>query len=507
MPKRKQPKTLADLALLRVVKMIRCACESWITALRQAASAGIMAYVTERENVTADCDTVHELLTSLLTGISVHQATLILKETIAVITNSYDSCNDLNLAPWNQNEMHNSVCVKILRTVLLSNTTEYEMKHIYSSFTQRLIIQTLDCVPELTILAFDSKTETDNSALMSTNIHHLKNLQHFQYEYHCTDDVVEELGLHCTELKTINLKYSRAVTDTSVQHLMKLKKLEYVHLLYTNISYQLYGSLLSELPNISNIAMMSETCDVLDHISKEKLNTIKQYVGLIHNIDNMTQKCPNLTTVKVYAFNQNLTKFIALTRLVNLQIMVGNSENCNLTEVLVGMGTRLSSLSLFYIRNVNISNIVMMCSALKSLVLEACTFVLLNENSEIDTELPHYRNLTEFKLVGDSFYQSDVRKLRHYVNLQVFECKRLDILTDDFIRDATRQGAFRNILRFWVEETGRGALTMSTVELLLQHCEHLREIGLLRNWRRVTPCQRSSLIERMRTTNVDLHIH
>jgi hypothetical protein len=507
MPKLKQPMTLADLALLKVVKMIRKACESWITTLREATRAGSEAYLKETQNVTADCDSVHEFLTSLLIRISAHQATLIMKETVTVITNYDDSCYELKWAMWYQEEMHNAVCVKILGAVLLSNTTEYETKRMSSSFAQKLIIQTLDCVPNLTILCFDTEIEMDNSALLSTNIHHLKKLQHFHYEYHCTDEVVEQLSLHCTELKTINVKYSRAVTDTSVQHLMKLKELEYVYLMYTTISYQLYGSLLSELPSIGNIATMSATCDVLDHISKEKLHTIKQYVGLIHNVDNITQKCPNLTTAEVYGLDQDLTNFIALTRLVNLQIMVGNSEKCNLTGVLIGMGNRLSSLSLFCIRNVNIANLVMLCSPLKSLVLEACTFVPLNGNAELDTELPHYRNLTEFKLVGNSCHQIDFRHLRHYVNLQILECKGVNILTDGFIRDAMRQGAFRNILRFWVEESGHGALTMRTVELLLQHCEHLREIGLMRSWRRVTPSQCSHLVERMRTMNIDLNIH
>jgi hypothetical protein len=97
--------------------------------------------------------------------------------------------------------------------------------------------------------------------------------------------------------------------------------------------------------------------------------------------------------------------------------------------------------------------------------------------------------------------------LRHYVNLQIFECKGVDMLTDDFIRDAMRQGAFRNILRFWIEETGDGALTMRTVELLLQHCEHLREIGLLKSWRRVTRSQYLDLMETMRIMNIDLQLH
>jgi hypothetical protein len=88
----------------------------------------------------------------------------------------------------------------MLWAVLPRSATKYNTTGISSSFGQKLIIQTLQYVPELTILCFDTGTEIDNSSLLSTNLHHLKKLQHFQYEYHCTDEVVEQLGLHCTEV-------------------------------------------------------------------------------------------------------------------------------------------------------------------------------------------------------------------------------------------------------------------------------------------------------------------
>ncbi|PNF15672.1 hypothetical protein B7P43_G14264 [Cryptotermes secundus] len=506
MPKLKQPCKLQDLVMLRVVKMLRKACESWIRALREAALTGSVAYLKETQNVTADCDTVHELLTSLLTGISAQQAALILKEIIPVITNYDDNCWELKRASWYQDEKHNTVCVKMLRAVLPAGAKEFVINCRSSGFAQKLIIQTLATVPDLTALTFHTNTEINNSALLASNIHHLKNLQEFEYFYHCTDDVVEQLGLHCTELKTVNLRESLAVTDTSIRHLMKLRKLEYLNLTYTDVSFPSYGSLLSRLPMIRNIDMLSLIDDVFNYIRKQELCTVTQFSGFIHNINIVRQKCPNLTKAKVYTFNKDLKNLTALIGLVNLHIINGNYEKCNLGAVLIGMGHRLIDLCLYDITDVNIAHIVMPCSSLKRLVLKGCTFVSQNKNSALDTYLPHYKSLIILKLIGNSSHQTDFHHLRYYDNLQVFECKGLDILTDDFIRDATRQGAFRNILRFWVEDTGLGALTMSTVELLLQHCEHLREIGLLRSWRRVTLSQCSDLIERMRSMNFDLQL-
>jgi hypothetical protein len=125
------------------------------------------------------------------------------------------------------------------------------------------------------------------------------------------------------------------------------------------------GLLLSDLPSVRNFVTMSPKCDVFDHISKEKLYTITQYTGYIRNINILTQKCPNITKAVVYSLNQDLTNLRALTRLVNLQIINVNYETCNLNAVLSDVGNRLSDLCLPAVKNINISDIVKLCSSLK----------------------------------------------------------------------------------------------------------------------------------------------
>ncbi|PNF15693.1 hypothetical protein B7P43_G14263 [Cryptotermes secundus] len=507
MPKLKQPMNLKELCLLRIVNTVRCAYEAWTTALREASRAGSEAYLKETLNVTADCGNVHDYLTSMSIEVSKHFAPLIINEFISIISVYYGMSYELKRAPWYDEDAHMNVCSKMLKAVLLNCTTEYDTKNIYFSFVQKIIIQTLDCVPELTTLAFDTRTNMDNSSLLTTNIHHLRNLQHFQYEYHCTDNVVEQLGLHCTELKTINLRESRAVTDASVQHLLKLKKIEYLNLTYTTVSFQAYGSLLSDLPSITNIDIMSRIYPLFNLISKENLYTITEFKGFISDIYTLTQKCPYVTTVEVYSLNYDLTILTTLTRLVNLKIMIGNSDSFNLNAVLSGMGERLNELRLSFVENVNIAHIVILCSSLKLLSLEECTFLPFKENSIIDKDLPHYRSVTELILLDNSPHQMYFRHLRHYVNLQHLECHGVDILTDDFIDETMRQGAFRNILRFCVLESDVGSLTMRTIELLLQHCEHLTEIGYLKTWSLLSQSQCTELRRRIRSMNLDVRIY
>ena len=85
-------------------------------------------------------------------------------------------------------------------------------------------------------------------------------------------------------------------------------------------------------------------------------------------------------------------------------------------------------------------------------------------------------------------------------------CTGVDILTDKFMTEAIQNGAFRNIEWFEVKETEYGALSMATVELLLNNCECLKTLGKLRSWRRLTPEDILSVTMRACSENLHLNI-
>jgi hypothetical protein len=55
----------------------------------------------------------------------------------------------LNTASSYDEETYNAVCQKVLRSVLLPSITD-DVRRILSGFTQKLIIQTLHCIHNLT---------------------------------------------------------------------------------------------------------------------------------------------------------------------------------------------------------------------------------------------------------------------------------------------------------------------------------------------------------------------
>lgn len=167
--------------------------------------------------------------------------------------------------------------------------------------------------------------------------------------------------------------------------------------------------------------------------------------------------------------------------------------------VLQGVGSRLQELELDMLSNVNMAHIVTLCPKLRVLRLIHCAFVQLQPNTTFPYDLPHFRSVEHLTITQHYREEFCGLILRHYVNVTEFSCHKADILTDDFMHDALRNGAFTNIRDFFVE--GSTFLTMRTIDLLLLHCESLNILGDLDTWTAVTKDNRTELRNRVRQRN------
>jgi len=153
----------------------------------------------------------------------------------------------------NAEEIHEALCTEMLQSLLGPSTTRYNTGLMFSCYEQPLVIHTFPSTPNLTNLVFGTAPETDNSVLLALNIRHLQNLVSFLCNYKCTDQVIQQLALHCSKLRKIDVSNSLAVTDGSVQHLLELRDLNDLDLRGTSVTDRQHGLLKSGLPNISNI--------------------------------------------------------------------------------------------------------------------------------------------------------------------------------------------------------------------------------------------------------------
>jgi hypothetical protein len=505
MPQLKQPMTMQDRLLQEVVTLLRRICESWTVKLYAAAQCDRESFVRRTHIVLYQCDRVREILVDLTKPVLDKFIPKLARTFLDNIVGYDLSVRILEHRFWN-GERHNIVCTAMLRSVLSRSTDFYDTQHIHSSFAQSLVMQTLDSVPRLLRFDLDVETQIDNSALLACEIHHLKKLRIFQYLYHCTDEVIEELALNCRHLRKITFTSSQGVTDASVQHLLQLRELRIVGLEHTRISHERYGLLLSGLPRITDIRFWEPASNILDHITVEKLDTISHVRGYAEDMNMLTRKCPNITHLDLCQIPGDLLHLSLLTALRSLTISNGHYGSSHLNAVLWDIGYRLTSLSLNNIRAVNLEDIVIMCPSLENLILWKCLFLTEIPNTRFDPDLPHFRSVITLEIKERFTDQIGYKYVQYYRRLKTISLPGVNFYTLDVMRDTLRRGTFTYLENFHIIEREEGALTMEAIELLIENCPYLKSIQFLITCPHLNPGLIRELKTRILRRNLDLEI-
>jgi hypothetical protein len=403
---------------------------------------------------------------------------------------------------WNKKK-HISLCAAMFRSVLTPYLYEYDDGTVVNYFRENLVLQTLDSVPGLRTLRLTTLASREVARMIRDH----KHLQVFAYTSYCTDEVTEQLGLHCHHLKEIDLCGSSRVTNASVQHLLRLRKLDFLNLTGTQIDNEHYVLLLSQLPQIKNIAFSRIGENILDHVEEENLRKISHVSGHVEDVSLLAQRCRNITNLDIYEISGNLSDLAALPTLRTVRIEGGDYAMSNVSDVLTGTGPRLTDLTLQWMMNVNLHDIVTLCQSLGSLSLLECVLLPLNPNTyPLDPQLLHFRNLTSLHIT--EIYQQDMKYnyIRHYVSLKTIRLSWINVFTVEFMREVVRSGALANLEELSVTEFRPGALTLEALELLIKHCPHLKTIEGLRYCPLLNPVVIEELKRRILAQNLELQI-
>jgi hypothetical protein len=188
--------------------------------------SGTIAYCITTSSVLAECHQIRRSLSEcpyFVIEMMSPQLTRKFADMIANYKSNY--CYIRNLF-WNT-ESRSSLCSAMFRSVLTPHVYRYNDKIVFDYVTMGLVIQALDSVPELRTLHFPLRGVVVDPAALARMIYHLRHLQIFTYGGHCTDEVIEQLGLHCIHLQKVSVCHSSRVTNASAKHLLRLGKFEW----------------------------------------------------------------------------------------------------------------------------------------------------------------------------------------------------------------------------------------------------------------------------------------
>jgi hypothetical protein len=463
--------SLEEIAVEANVSKYCDKCEKWMEDLFQAFPKDLEACYSVMDTILNECRELEEEMSSLsppiLRLLSTQLANKFAKEICTIYDRRISFCYDELV----------SLCCVVFRSVLTRFVIKIDIEITYSRIGQILLIESLDCVPGLLELRLGA-TSFGDSPQVTSEIHHVKYLQIFQQHYYCTDEIVLQLRLHCPHLTELDITYSSDVTNASVEYLMHLRKLKYLHLRGTEIDFEHYGLLLSEFPDIANIEQWAGKGDILRLIPAERFDKITHVMGHFRDIDTLRLKCPNTTNITLRKYFSDLSGLAAFLALHVLEISSLDYDTCNLNAVLRGIGHRLTSLKMESVASVNIPSIISLCISLETFSLSKCSLSPLMADPPFDPKMPHFRNL--FHLQISSFFEgpTNFSFIRYYESLKTICITYLNIFTVEFVREILALGTFTQLKVLILRESFPGSLTMEGLQLLLQHCPHLKRISL-----------------------------
>ncbi|PNF26387.1 hypothetical protein B7P43_G17334, partial [Cryptotermes secundus] len=504
MPQLKLPMTLKDKCLQECVNLYCGVLTRWISKLRQAEASNRAAYGIAKDIILAECRQIERSLSEFPYFVIEMMSPQLTRKFADMIINY-----KLKPTAFWEKESRRILCSAMFRSVLTPHVYEYNHEIMSCFYIQDLLVETLDSVPGLRTLhlRFRALKYCYPSAL-ERMICQLKHLQVFICKLLCTDEVIEQLGLHCTHLKKASLCCSD-VTNASVKHLLRLRKLEFLNLSETRIDKENYAFLLSELPQIKEIVFRGNEDDILDHVAEKNLHKISHVSGKVEDISKLAQRCRNITNLDICLFTliEAPSGLAALTTLHTLRLARGDYATCNLKAVLTDIGHRLTDLFLEGIEHVNIRDIVTLCPSLSSLTLLSCTLSPLDLHTQLDPQLPHFRKLTSLHISGG---RDDARirdYIRHYVSLKTIRLKWNNIFTARFMLEVVRSGTLADLEDIEVHEDGPHAMTAEALELLIKHCSHLKSIKGSKTCYRIPRRFIEELKRRLLVQNFDLEIN
>jgi hypothetical protein len=478
MPQLKQPLSLEDMGIEANVNKYCDKCEKWMKDLFQAIPRDTEAYSSVTVTVLNECREMEEEISSLCPSLLKILSPRLANEFAKLICDHSGRRRDAKSLFGDAAE-NISPCSAVFRSVLTRYVHKFDLRITFCKIGQLIMIQNLDSVPGLLELRLCIRFP-HQSALLTSMIRHLKNLQIFVQRCDCTDEIILQLRLHCPHLTQININYSRDVTNASVEHLMQLRKLKFLHFRGTQIDDEQYGLLLTELPDIAYVDQRGKG-DILRHIPVERLDKITHVRGRFRDIDTLRLKCPNTININLCQYSTDLSGLAAFLALRVLEISYLDYGKCNLNAVLRGIGHRLTSLKMGAVASVNIRSIVSLCPSLETLSLDLSSFSRLMVYPPFDPKLPHFRNLINLQIITWRGPPADFSFIRYYGSLRTIDIENISIFTVEFVREILILGTFTQLEVLHVEESSTGALTVEALQLLIRHCPHLKRIEGLRS--------------------------
>jgi hypothetical protein len=204
-------------------------------------------------------------------------------------------------------------------------------------------------------VAFIEKSKTSSMELaVRKQLHTMANLHTFVFHHYSTDDTMRVLCDYCVLLKCLDVYLSNNVTDASVKHILKLKQLEELDITETDISDE------GRVHLLTGLSQNSAKC----------LRSYRTYSFTNAEISVLSNKFPDLREFSASFIHEDVS-IHDFRKFCNLEVFnIYSYGEFLYYDIFKHIGSNLSELS-FVGPSINITDLIIRCSNLKSLTIKA----------------------------------------------------------------------------------------------------------------------------------------
>lgn len=332
--------------------------------------------------------------------------------------------------------------------------------------------------------------------------------------FDCTNNILQVVGNNCPLLQSLDVTSSRSVTDKSIPALLNCRHLKDVKLYRTSVSVDGYKQLLLNLPELQDIGRCDDFGCVLEKICEENLGPLSIQAlqcrdVTVDHLNMLVSVCSNLTHISVFHDERvsDLTILSALCNLKEIKLLNCDFYSDNVKELLEVRGENLTYLHLEHVDEMDLNALIyisQLCPRLKKLTLYNCEFTSQSSTSFHKLPIEPFRCLEHLVCVVDCTNSQLEFLLKNCVNIRYIQIGSSTGIGDDTMCKILSQNPMKRLEELKILYSY--SLSMTTVRLLMSHCERLKVLSELESWEGISDPELQDFKDYVRANNLNLDV-
>jgi len=514
MPKKKQPLSLEEIALMGVKELVLTVGRSLIKPVVATTQVDPQRGMTI---LHANLTRLNEMLYASVPWYLFDKLLSAVLQSVNHLIVETRACSDPSL-PMSQFVTEMNVVVSLTEIAIHPQLHSINflswpkvMRHVlYRNLSRMSGLEVLDLTS-----GTDNMRSSDIERSILTGVVQMKNLQCLCLCFDCTDNILAAVSENCPQLQSLDVMSSRSVTDRSVPALRMCTKLRQLELYLTLITVEGYAQLLMDLPALEDLGRCPEFGNILNRVRRLgsqgpfNLKTFQSRDVTTAHLQLLVEMCPNISHVSIF-HEEHVSDLSVLAQIENLSVL--KLQSCdffsdNLKGLLDMKGTCITWLHLENVEEIDMDALVyvsQLCPMLKKLVLLECEFLEQTSISTKMLEVPPFARLEHLICSADCALTHLELLLFHCINVKFVELGSSTGIDDKTMAKILAVNPMKKL------ETLRilygSDLSMKTVDILMAQCDNLRVLSELEGWEKISPAELADFRRKLIDQNIDLDV-